>query len=43
MSNDANAGCTMSKVVKGVVVAVAIAGVIRLLPDFVRYMKIRSM
>jgi hypothetical protein len=33
----------MRKVVKGVAVAVTVAGLIRFLPDLVRYMKIRSM
>ncbi len=40
---DTNGRCQMSKVVKGVVIAAAVAGVIRFWPDFVRYMKIRSM
>lgn len=33
----------MKTLIKTVTVAVAVAGVIRFLPDFVRYMKIRAM
>lgn len=33
----------MKKIAKGVMFAMVIAGVVRFLPDFVRYMKIRSM
>jgi len=40
---DTNGRCQMKKVVRGVVIAAAVAGVIRFWPDFVRYMKIRSM
>jgi uncharacterized protein DUF6893 len=33
----------MNKLVKGVAVALVIAGIVRFAPDFVRYMKIRAM
>jgi hypothetical protein len=33
----------MKKLVKGVTVALAVAGIVRFFPDFVRYMKMRSM
>ena len=33
----------MSKFVKGVALLIVVAGVVRLVPDFVRYMKIRAM
>ncbi len=33
----------MKTVIKGLAIVVAIAGIIRFTPDFVRYMKIRAM
>jgi hypothetical protein len=33
----------MKTVIKGLAIVIAIAGIIRLCPDFVRYMKIRAM
>jgi hypothetical protein len=33
----------MKKLLKGLTLLVAVAGVIRFIPDFVRYMKMRSM
>ena len=33
----------MKRLVKGVTLAIAVAGIIRFLPDFVRYMKLRAM
>jgi hypothetical protein len=33
----------MKTLLKGVTLAIAVAGIVRFLPDFVRYMKIRSM
>jgi hypothetical protein len=33
----------MSKFVKGIALLVVVAGFVRLIPDFVRYMKIRAM
>lgn len=33
----------MKKLLKSLTLLVAVAGVIRFIPDFVRYMKIRSM
>ena len=33
----------MKTLLKGVTVAIAVAGIVRFLPDFVRYMKMRSM
>ena len=33
----------MNKVVKTVAIALVVAGVVRLMPDLVRYMKIRAM
>jgi hypothetical protein len=33
----------MKKLLKSITVLVAVAGVIRFIPDFVRYMKMRSM
>jgi hypothetical protein len=33
----------MKKLLKSITVLVAVAGVIRFIPDFIRYMKMRSM
>jgi hypothetical protein len=33
----------MKTVVKGLAIALAVAGIIRFTPDFIRYMKIRAM
>jgi len=33
----------MKTVIKGLAIVLAVAGIIRFTPDFVRYMKIRSM
>jgi hypothetical protein len=33
----------MKTVIKGLAIALAVAGIIRYTPDFIRYMKIRAM
>ena len=33
----------MKTVIKGLTIALAVAGIIRFTPDFIRYMKIRAM
>jgi hypothetical protein len=43
MCNNSNVDCYIGKVVKGVAIALFVAGMIRFAPDLVRYMKLRSM
>lgn len=43
MCNSSNVDCYIGKAVKGIVIALAVAGIVRFAPDLVRYMKLRAM